>query len=63
MWEAYHWVPEDETLYLVMDNAGGHGKKDVRAAYETELKDMNNEIIWLILRSPENNLLNLGSSL
>ena len=22
------WVPQDETIYLVMDNAGGHGTEE-----------------------------------
>jgi hypothetical protein len=27
--EAYSNIPFDEAIYLFMDNAGGHGKKDV----------------------------------
>ena len=28
MREKYHWVPRDTPLYLIMDNAGGHGTND-----------------------------------
>lgn len=30
---AYHWVQRDETIYLIMDNAGGHGSNDAMALY------------------------------
>jgi len=60
MRDAYHWVPAEETLYLVMDNAGGHGTNDVKAQYTAILAEKNIEIVWQVPRSPETNLLDLG---
>ncbi|KAG7337760.1 hypothetical protein IV203_024856 [Nitzschia inconspicua] len=30
---AYQWVRRDETIYLIMNNAGGHGSHDAMAQY------------------------------
>ena len=55
------WVDHHKTIYLIMDNAGGHGTKDAIAEYVQDLKDDHNiEIIWQVPRSPETNLLDLG---
>lgn len=55
------WVPPEKPIYLVMDNAGGHGTKDAIDEYVEDLKDTHNVvIIWQIPRSPETNLLDLG---
>ena len=60
--EAYSsWVPATDTIYLVMDNAGGHGTKDAVDQYTKELLDKHNiEIIQQVPRSPETNVLDLG---
>jgi hypothetical protein len=57
----FAWVPLLETVYLVMDNAGGHGTKDTVDTYTTRMKEKYNiEIIHQVPRSPETNLLDLG---
>jgi hypothetical protein len=59
--KAYHWVPFEQEIELIMDNAGGHGTKDCIAEYENELKtQFNVRIIHQVPRSPETNLLDLG---
>ena len=60
MREAYHWIGENEKLYLVMDNTGGHGTDDAKTIYTNALREFNIEIIWQIPRSPEMNMLDLG---
>ena len=50
MRESYHWVPLTTTLYLVIDNAGGHGKKECIAAYTELLKNGYN--ITIIHQEP-----------
>jgi hypothetical protein len=37
MREKFQWVDASTPLYLVMDNAGGHGKKDIIEAYQADL--------------------------
>ena len=55
------WVPKEETRYLVMDNAGGHGTNEAIDEYIKFLKaDYNVTIIVQILHSPYCNVLNLG---
>ena len=55
-------VPPDKPIVLIMDNAGGHGRKDVKKDYETILKEKYNVIVhWQIANSPETNLLDLGA--
>ena len=59
--EKFTWVPSEETIYLVMDNAGGHGTAEAVQTYTRMLMDKYNiEIIHQIPRSPETNLLDLG---
>jgi hypothetical protein len=59
--EAYSSVPFDEVIYLFMDNAGGHGKKDVVKQYCKHLRDEYNIIIrHQQPRTPESNMLDLG---
>ena len=58
--EKFHWVPEQEKIFLVMDNAGGHGTNDAIATYTEGLQIYNVEIIWQVPRSPETNMLDLG---
>ena len=53
--------PNTDIIYLVMDNAGGHGTKDAVDQYTKELLDKHNiEIIQQVPRSPETNVLDLG---
>ena len=35
--ESYHWMPPNERIYLVMDNAGGHGTREAREQYTRQL--------------------------
>ena len=60
MREVYHWIPVTEKLYLVMDNAGGHGTDNAKELYVEELSKHNIETIWQVPRSPETNMLDLG---
>jgi hypothetical protein len=46
--EKYHWVPRGESVYLVMDNAGGHGTDDAKLAYTEDLLKWKIVIIWQI---------------
>ena len=58
--KKFYWVPMDEQVFLVMDNAGGHGTNDAITTYTEGLKKYNVEIIWQVPRSPETNMLDLG---
>jgi hypothetical protein len=58
---AYHWLRRDETIYLIMDNAGGHGSNDAMAQYTGVLwNEYKVQLVWQIPRSPETNMLDLG---
>jgi hypothetical protein len=58
---AFHWADKDETIYLVMDNAGGHGTDEAIEQYTKYLWEEHKiEIIWQVPRSPETNMLDLG---
>lgn len=57
----FHWVPDDEIIYLIMDNAGGHGTIEAVEQYTLQLLlEFNIVIIQQIPRSPETNVLDLG---
>jgi hypothetical protein len=59
--QSYHWMPPDERIYLVMDNAGEHSTREAREQYMRQLlEDFNIEIIQQSARSPEVNALDLG---
>jgi hypothetical protein len=59
--EAFHWVPADQKVYLVMDNAGGHGTDIAKTQYINILESQFNvEVVWQVPRSPETNMLDLG---
>ena len=66
--EAYHWVKwnplnvqQSDTIYLVMDNAGGHGTDEAVQQYSKDLKNNYKiEIVHQVPRSPETNVLDLG---
>jgi hypothetical protein len=61
MREKYHWVPIKTTLYLIMDNARGHGTNDAIADYVHTMKEVYNiEIIHQVPHGPEMNILDLG---
>lgn len=58
---AHHWIPSEQVIYLVMDNAGGHGTDQAVQQYTKQLLDEHNiEIIQQVPRSPETNVLDLG---
>jgi hypothetical protein len=61
MREKIPWVPLDETIYLVMDNVGGHVTEEAIGQYTRLLqREFNIEIIFQAAQSPEVNALNLG---
>lgn len=56
--DAHHWVHPDDLIYLVMDNAGGHGTHDAIEHYVNELLETYKvKIIHQVPRGPEMNLL------
>ena len=57
---AYHWLEDSEPIYIIMDNAGGHGTDDAKQQYTESLAAYNIGIIWQVPRSPETNMLDLG---
>eukprot|EP00547_Thalassionema_nitzschioides_P004510 CAMPEP_0194204560 /NCGR_PEP_ID=MMETSP0156-20130528/4047_1 /TAXON_ID=33649 /ORGANISM="Thalassionema nitzschioides, Strain L26-B" /LENGTH=96 /DNA_ID=CAMNT_0038930605 /DNA_START=224 /DNA_END=511 /DNA_ORIENTATION=- len=55
--KAHSWVPMTSQIYLVMDNAGGHGTDEAVEECKNELKDKHDiEILYQIPRSPCCNL-------
>ena len=57
----YYWVDEEEDIFLVMDNAGGHGTSDSKEEYVRILKEEYNvTVVWQVPNSPETNVLDLG---
>jgi hypothetical protein len=57
----YNWLPPDQEIYLVMDNAGGHGTTDTIHQYVADLLSTHNiSVLWQEARGPELNLLDLG---
>jgi len=59
--EAMPWVPNEQAIYLVMDNAGGHGTRAAREEYTRRLRnEFNIIILQQSARSPEVNALDLG---
>jgi hypothetical protein len=56
-----HWIPPEQEIYLVIDNAGGHGTEEAVDEYTRILNEEYNIIILhQALRSPEMNALDLG---
>ncbi len=56
-----HWIPPEEQIYLIMDNAGRHGTQQARDQYTRQLQhEYNITIIQQSARSPEVNTLDLG---
>ena len=59
--DAYHWVSRDIPIFMYLDNAGGHGTKEVVTAYVKALLDEYNVVcVHQRPRSPCTNLLDLG---
>ena len=59
---SYSFVPQSTPIILFMDNAGGHGKKNIKEQYVKLLKDQYNiEVEWQVPNSPETNMLDLGT--
>ena len=59
--EAHSFLPNDHPVYLFMDNAGGHGKTEIKKQYENILeKEFKIIIEWQVPNSPETNMLDLG---
>ena len=57
----FWWVPQQEEIDLIMDNAGGHGTDEAKLIYTTMLKNKYNvKVVWQTPQSPEFNLLDLG---
>ena len=57
----YHWVPIQTPIYLVLDNASGHGSSTCITNYVQILKDrFNVEFVHQIPRSLFTNTLDLG---
>ena len=58
---TYSFLEETHPVFLFMDNAGGHGKTEVKSEYERILKtEFNVHIVWQVPNSPETNMLDLG---
>ena len=59
---AYSFLPQHHPIHLFMDNAGGHGKKEIKEKYHVEKlkRDYNVIVVWQIPHSPETNMLDLG---
>jgi hypothetical protein len=59
---AYFWfLPMFITIYLIIDNAGGHGTNDAKRQYANFLlANYNVQLIFQVPNSPETNLLDLG---
>ncbi len=58
--EKITWVLETKMIYLVMDNAGGHGTTEaIELSVRGLLEQYSIEIIHQAVRSTETNLLDL----
>ncbi len=58
---SMHWIPPEQEIYLVMDNAGGHGAEEAVDECTRVLNEQYNIIILhQAPRSPEMNALDLG---
>ena len=57
----FFWLNSKQPIYLIIDNAGGHGTTVVVEEYRRMLKDDFNIILkHQVPNSPETNLLDLG---
>ena len=61
MREKYYWMKKETAIYLVINNAGGHGTNDCVQEYTDRLRtEYNIQMIQRVLRSPFANVLDLG---
>lgn len=59
--KAYKWVPKEEEIYCQLDNAGGHGSKEVIEKYVKMMKEKFNIILeFQSPSSPDFNALDRG---
>ena len=59
--EAHSFLLQNHPVYMFMDNAGGHGKTEIKQLYEKILKEeFAVHIEWQVPNSPETNMLVLG---
>ncbi len=55
------WIPRDQPIYLILDNAGGHGTRQAINEYTRQLRDQHDVILkFQPPCSPELNALDLG---
>jgi hypothetical protein len=47
---SMHWIPPEQEIYLVMDNAGGHGTEEAVDEYTRILNEEYNIIFFIKLR-------------
>ena len=60
--EKYDWVPLSKPIYLVLDNAGGHGTTDAKKTFMRTLRRKYNVVCkWQVPNSPDTNMLDLGA--
>ena len=60
--DKYHWVPMTTPIYLVLDNAGGHGTTDTKKAFMRILRRKYNIVSkWQVPNSSDSNMLDLGA--
>ena len=59
---AYEFVNKNQVIYLIIDNAGGHGTTGTKEEYERILlQSYKVQVIWQVPNSPETNMLDLGA--
>ena len=58
----YSTVLQSKPIYLVLDNAGGHGTRDCKKKFMRVLRRKYNVLcIWQVPCSPDTNMLDLGA--
>ena len=59
---SFHFAPAHVPIYLIMDNAGGHGTIQAKSDFVSILQKEYNVIVdWQVANSPESNMLDLGA--
>ena len=59
---SYDQVPFGTPIYLILDNAGGHGTSDAKKKFMRILcRKYNIYCIWQVPNSPDTNMLDLGA--
>ena len=59
--KAYPFLLHSKPIFLFMENAGGHGKKNIKEQYVKILKDVYNIKEWKVPNSPEIDILHFGT--